>query len=106
MQCWRPFLVGASWQPGKALLGESLRNGSQAQLCFGFFKRSLDVLGGVILIKQVNDAFPGGIGLWRTTGTFRRRLEKHTLGILTELMTEDTKTAVAVAEASGGFLRW
>jgi len=95
----RPFFVGASRQPSKSFLGEGLRDGGGTQALPGFLKRALDVIDGVILFTQRNDTFSGGIGFGRAAGTFRRRLEKHAIGILAELMAEDAKTAVAVAEA-------
>jgi len=58
----------------------------------------------MILLAQRDDAFPGSIGLWCAARPFRGCLKKHTFGILAELMTENAKTAVAVAEAPGSFL--
>ncbi len=59
----RAFLVGAPRQTGESLLGESLRNGCGTELVSGLLQGMLNVIDGIVLLAQGNDALANGIPL-------------------------------------------
>ena len=98
-------MVGAPRQSGESFLGESLGNGGGAELVSRLFQGVLNVIDGVVLFSEGDDAFENDIALGRAARASGRGVKKGSLRVLAKLMTEDAKAAIAIAEALSDLLR-
>jgi hypothetical protein len=64
----------------------------------------MNVVYGVVLLAESDDAIAHGIALGSAARTLEGGQKELAPGVLAEVMTEDTETTVAVAEALGGLL--
>jgi hypothetical protein len=102
---WQSLLVLSSGQPGKPFFFENQRDGNGAYLLPTLFQDPADIIDGQILLSQCDDLVPNTVGFRRSLRPLLRGEEEGTIGMLTELMGQDTKASRGIPEALGDFGR-
>jgi hypothetical protein len=67
----------------------------------GLIQDSADIIDGEVLFAEDNHLFSHRVCFRRGLGTFLRREEEFSFGILAELVTEDPETAGGITKAAG-----
>jgi hypothetical protein len=100
-----PFVIAASRQPGETFLAEEDREGIDADVVAGVRQLASDVVDGQVPLAHGHDQIADAIGCRRRVRPLTGGGEEGGAfgGVMTELMTEDTKGPRRVAESACDF---
>jgi hypothetical protein len=98
-----PFVIEAAGQAGEAFLAQQDGEGIDTDGVTGQGQFALDVVDGEIAFAHRHDEFADTITNWGETWPVRDGLEEADLliGVMAELVTEDTERTGRVAETAG-----
>jgi hypothetical protein len=68
-------------------------------------EQALNVIDGEVLFAGPDDVFADGIGFGGLLGAFGRRQKERPGRVLAEVVDQDAKSALGIAETLGGFFR-
>lgn len=96
------FLVATAGQWGEPFGFENLAHGRGAEGNLPFLEDLADVVDGVILLAEGDDQIPSSGFFGLRARASARSEEEVALGVVAELVTEDSESSRGVAEAAGG----